>query len=302
MHTDIKVLKNRKKINTYFKILILFFILLFVFNISNCTKKTLTPGITLFEAIKKGNIDRVEEFIYTEVDLNTTETNEPYNTPLNLAVYEGNLKIVKLLLKQKVDVNKSSSYWTPLHTSAYRGYSDILKLLIEAGASLEARSKPTNSTALNIAANNGKTECVKILIKSGASISNLSLDLFGNLAAMGHFETIKTLVDAGVSIGIEDGKQSLLFASQKCHTEIVKFLLLQQIDINSTDELGESALYKATSSGCEPVITILINSKADPNLKTKFGETALASALSHKNPSPTIIQILRKAVGDEPIK
>ncbi len=295
MQTNIKVYKNQGKIKTNFKIQLLTIILLFVFNISNCTKKALSPGITIFEAIKEGNIERVEEFIDAEVDLNATEANEPYNTPLILAVYEGNLKIVKLLLKQKVDVNKGSNDWTALHNAAYRGYSEILKLLIEAGASLETRSKASNSTALDIAAYNGKTECVQILIKSGANISNLSRDLFGNIAAMGHFETIKTLVDAGVSIGIEDGKQSLLFASQNCHTEIVNLLLLQQIDINSTDELGESALYKATSSGCEPVTTLLINAKADPNLKTKFGDTALNRAISHKNPSSTIIQILKKA-------
>lgn len=297
MNINNNIEKNRGKIKTIFKIQLFSIFLFFVFNISNCTKKALTPGITIFEAIKKGNTDRVEEFIDAKEDLNATEANEPYNTPLNLAAYEGNLKIVKLLLRQKVDVNKRSSDWTALHNAAYRGNSEILKLLIEAGTSLETRSKASNSTALEIAAYTGNTECVRILIKSGASISNLSLDLYRHLAFNGYFEIIKTLVEAGFPLGLEVSNRSLRDASQNCHAEIVNFLLLQKIEVNATDEFGESALYKATSSDCEPVIILLINAKANPNLKNKYGDTALSRAISHKNPSPAIIEILKNAGG-----
>jgi ankyrin repeat protein len=53
---------------------------------------------------------------------------------MHLACDEGNLKIVEILIKSKIDLNlRTRDKKTALHFSVLRGYIDISKLFIENG-------------------------------------------------------------------------------------------------------------------------------------------------------------------------
>lgn len=59
-----------------------------------------------------------------------------YGTPLSLAVRLGNLRMVKLLIENKADINRSFGPLkrTPLYTAIMYGKYDILKYLLKKGA------------------------------------------------------------------------------------------------------------------------------------------------------------------------
>ena len=62
-------------------------------------------------------------------------------SPLHIAVRQGFVECVKLLLDNgaKVDSSNAGGH-TPLHEAAYRGYTDIMFELLKRGANPNARS------------------------------------------------------------------------------------------------------------------------------------------------------------------
>ena len=58
-------------------------------------------------------------------------------TPLYSAANKGYLEIVKLLIENGADINKSNNDgWTPLYSAADKGHLEVVKLLIENGADI----------------------------------------------------------------------------------------------------------------------------------------------------------------------
>jgi ankyrin repeat protein len=54
------------------------------------------------------------------------------NTFLHYAAYDGNIEVVKLLIKKGAYVNATDyDGYTPLHKAAFKGHIEIVKLLIE---------------------------------------------------------------------------------------------------------------------------------------------------------------------------
>lgn len=49
-------------------------------------------------------------------------------SPLHMAVLEGNLNAVKLLVEHGADVNRrDTDTWTPLHAACAEGHTDIVR-------------------------------------------------------------------------------------------------------------------------------------------------------------------------------
>lgn len=68
------------------------------------------------------------------------------NTPLHVAVQNGNLEIVQILLDSGFDVNTCNSQGqTPLYLATRAGHADIVSLLLKRGASLAHESATSNN-------------------------------------------------------------------------------------------------------------------------------------------------------------
>merc|ERR1719225_2367207 len=70
---------------------------------------------------------------------------------LHVAVYDGNLEIVKVLVQKGANINaKDDDGFSPLHIAVYIENLKILKILIQSGAQLNAKDKK-NKTPLDYA-------------------------------------------------------------------------------------------------------------------------------------------------------
>jgi ankyrin repeat protein len=88
----------------------------------------------LLEAAEYNNGKKVTGIIKRGADINTR--NEFGRTPILIAVDNGNLAVVRALIKQRADVNIPDTQYhiTPIHVAANKGHLDIIRALIEYGA------------------------------------------------------------------------------------------------------------------------------------------------------------------------
>jgi uncharacterized protein len=88
--------------------------------------------------------------------------------PLMMAVFRGQMELVKLMIDKGADVNKTG--WTPLHYAATTGHVPLINLLLENHAYIDAES-PNKTTPLMMAAHYGTPGAVKLLLEEGADPS-----------------------------------------------------------------------------------------------------------------------------------
>lgn len=107
-------------------------------------------------------------------NLGTGETDDRGWTLLHVGARKGDLKMVKCLLEEGMDVNilawgPKSQGETPLHLAAQGGHIKVMDLLLERGANIDARTKGACGwTPLHNAAKSRNKEAVRFLIESGA--------------------------------------------------------------------------------------------------------------------------------------
>ena len=90
-------------------------------------------------------------------------------TPLEDAVYMGNVELVTALLEAGASLEAEDAGETPLKTAIFLENSAVVKALLEAGASLEAQDANA-VTPLDAAIRQGNVEVVETLIEAGASL------------------------------------------------------------------------------------------------------------------------------------
>ncbi|GMY33649.1 Transmembrane protein [Fagus crenata] len=99
-------------------------------------------------------------------------------TLLHIGARKGDLKEVKRLLNDGMDVNVSawgpkSKGVTPLHLAAEGGHLEVMDELLERGANIDARTKGACGwTPLHSAAKERRKEAVKFLIENGAFLAD----------------------------------------------------------------------------------------------------------------------------------
>jgi ankyrin repeat protein len=92
----------------------------------------------------------------------------PSGTPLGIAAYAGQLKMVTKLLDAGADINaKSAEGYTPLMTACNTGRTEVVQLLISRGANLNLRDE-NGHTAMGWAAHEGHIDLVRLLQQAGA--------------------------------------------------------------------------------------------------------------------------------------
>jgi len=187
------------------------------------------------------------------------------------------------------------------HWAARNGHLEMLKIMLEKGVDPNiTQDQPAESgnTLLHIACIYGHGEIVKFLEAHGgdSSLQNINGELPAHHAVMkkkfggdltskqraGVLGELKTLDGAR-----NDGKTPLmLLMSMDINTanELLPIFLEKGVDINATDNVGNTALILNTKNMCfKDIIKELVRAGADINMSDNTGSTALYYALKYGN-------------------
>ena len=144
-------------------------LLLFVFiHISNLV----SAQVNLIDSIRKSlSLERIE----TLIDEHKLDVNLPnrFSTPLEIAVYDYDLEMVKMLIRKGADINHITSrvyFQTPLMVAIKEKKLDIANYLLEQGADISIKTY-YGEMALSYAVEYKQVEMMKHLIKKGADVN-----------------------------------------------------------------------------------------------------------------------------------
>jgi ankyrin repeat protein len=127
------------------------------------------PTLDVFDAAAVGDVDRLRSLLDDEPDLVNSVSTDGY-TPLHLAAFFGQPKIVELLLARSADtdaVAANGSNLRPLNSAAAAGHASIAHLLLDHGAEVDPRQN-LGFTPLHSAAHNGDRVMAHLLLERGA--------------------------------------------------------------------------------------------------------------------------------------
>jgi len=150
----------------------------------------------LMVAVREPSL-KVAQLLASWPKVKTEVRNEKDESVLMLAALKGFLPLVKQLVENDADVNKTG--WTPLHYAASGGHVSIVEFLLENSAYIDAES-PNGSTPLMMAAMYGSPESVKVLIQAGADLTiknQLGLTAL-DFAVRGNRQNAKELIETGL--------------------------------------------------------------------------------------------------------
>ena len=203
--------------------------------------------------------------------------------PVHIAVFNGNIGVVRLLCREYgVDVNCSTSETlegtpqkgiTPLYWATVKGQTELVKMLIDStDDGVNASCTEDSDTPLHIAANIGYIELVKLLLDNKADVNasrNTGKTPLWIAVQNAHIQVVNHLLDHKAEVNASchtDGSMHLDVAAWYGHTEIVKLLLEHKADVNAsryTDRV--TPLYIAAENGNTEVVKLLLEHKADVN-------------------------------------
>jgi ankyrin repeat protein len=186
----------------------------------------------IHEAVAAGDLDKVKEIldrdpkqidaqvvVHVESGFSTVTRIEDM-TPLAIAVGEGNVEIIKLLLDRGAHVQcgiEDGNY--PLHLAAIHGNVEVARLLLEKGARVNALGcnwpwesggdggYPPEASALHLASSYGRVEMAKFLLEHGANVNARMKNGETPLhcaAKRGDLTLVKLLVSKGADPTIKD--------------------------------------------------------------------------------------------------
>ena len=230
------------------------------------------------------------------------------STPLQWAVYEGNVAEVKRLLRAGANVSLANNYGaTPMSLAAEVGNAEMIAVLLEAGANVDSPNAE-GQTALMAVARTGNVKAAQLLINEGATVD--AREKWGGQTALmwasarRHPETMQLLISKGADVNarstIRDyqrhvtaegrpknldsgGFTPLLYAARENCIACTQVLLESGADIDLPDPDGVSPLLVAIMNGNWDLAERLIGAGADVNQWDIFGEAPLFTAIGLRN-------------------
>lgn len=188
-------------------------------------------------AIENAKYDEVVRLL--KLGANVMTPNQEGDTPLHIAVTEGDAEVMEFLIQNKANVNATGrSGNKPLH---YTGDVEIVRKLINHKANVNVQDE-YGYMPLHYAVMEGDKEMMELLIKNKAEVNSKN----------------------------KYGYTPLDFA---CIREILEYLIQNKANINTTTEYGETPLHRAVSRGNIEVMESLIQYNANVHAKDINGQS-----------------------------
>jgi ankyrin repeat protein len=251
--------------------------------------------IVLTWAAEKGFIELVRLMLASN-DANADLKDESDRTALSYAAEMGRRDVVQLLLDRD-DVNADSPDHfgrTPLSFAAEGGYQEIARLLlmredVKADSADPEGSYGGDRTPLSWAAGEGHEDLVRLLLAR----DDINADSFDNAGSTpllyaaigGHEGVVQELIQGGAEIDAaatapHDGETALAQCAAGGFGEAVTMLMKHGANIEARTRFGETALDTAVNLGHVSVVQLLLENGAQLNVGDD-GETALHQIVSN---------------------
>ena len=186
-------------------------------------------------AVKNNQYEVVKNIIKDGFDIKKVTDNITGNTPLIIAVNNGYLDIVKLLIDSGVNIeDEDVKHRTSIMIASDKGYLDIVKLLIASKANVNHQSDNELSSLLLVVSKvenlTNYLEIMKELLKAGADINHVNKLKFSALmlaSIKGNINTVKFLTEKGADIYLvnNDGDSAIMLARKWRRTDIVNYFM-----------------------------------------------------------------------------
>ena len=208
----------------------------------------------------------------------------------------------------KEDVNRRNADGsTPLQWAVYNGDVTAARRLLRAGANV-ALANNYGATAMSLAAEVANTEMLKVLLEAGANADSPNAD--GQTALMavartGNVAAAQFLLEHGATVDAKEkwgGQSALMWASARRHPEMMQLLISKGADVNarsidrdyqrhvtaegrpkSLDSGGLTPLLYAARENCVACVGVLLKSKVDIDLPDPDGVSPLLVAIMNAN-------------------
>ena len=108
-------------------------------------------------------------------------------------------------------------------------------------------------------------EMAQDLLSHGATLASVTMALLPTAAHRGQLFAVKYLLGIGADVNtchVRQGMTSLHLASRTGKTEIVKYLLEKDADMNITDDAGRKAIDYATANQKEDIVALLLEKES----------------------------------------
>lgn len=211
-------------------------------------------------------------------------------------------EIAKLFLERGINVNAKSSGKTPLDYAIENGDLELVKILLDKkGIYLNTKNNRKQSP-LDCAIDSRHVEIIKILLNTkGIEVSETELTqkLLRIFALNPCLDIAELLIQFGADVHAKDSVRNrentlLIYAAQREKTEVVKFLLEKGVDVNARNSEGLTALAEAVVKKNLKVLEILLEHKADTSIRDNKNHSVfqLATNSSLGDASKRIVETL----------
>ena len=182
-----------------------------------------------------------------------------------------------------------------LMVASKKGDLTLVKSLVDAGARIDEKTE-TNGTAFMFAVLGNRRGVAEWLLDKGADIQVIGSNGWTALtlaAAKGHEDLLQWLIDKGAQTQVRDVYRFTPFmrAVENGHESVAALLVdLPGTDVNAQDEYANTSLHHAVSANDIPMVQLLLDHGADPQLANRDGATPITLAVDN----PPMLAVLRQ--------
>eukprot|EP01041_Mallomonas_annulata_P002292 gene2292-4458_t len=243
-----------------------------------------------------GHVNMARLLINRGADLNVQD--DRYNTALMWSVVSDHSEISKLLIASGSNIDaQNQTGMTALLWSILKGQTEITNLLIQRGSAAINLQDSNGYNPLILASREGQDDVVHHLLENHAVVNATSND--GYSALMWaienlHLNIVNNLLMHGASTNIltANGDTMLIMACSSGNPDIVARLLQDMYiqDVNAQGYNGDSALIRASMKGFIHIAIMLLERKANVNIKNNSAVDVAVSEDIHRILTTTTTQ------------
>ncbi|MGC1457896.1 MAG: ankyrin repeat domain-containing protein, partial [Steroidobacteraceae bacterium] len=230
------------------------------------------------------------------------------STPLEWAVFKGDIAQTQKLLAAGADVRATNAYGVnAMQLAADASNTELIRVLLKAGADANSPNQD-GETALHLVARAGNVEAAKLLLRAGAEVD--PHESFGGqtplmwATARRHPDMVELLADKGADVNARSavrdylrvataesrakqldrgGFTPLMYAARENCGACVEVLLKHKVDVNLPDPSGIAPMTIAMLNSNWDIAMRLIQAGADVNEWDIFGQAPLHVAIGNMN-------------------